>query len=358
MRFSGDNITYSDEAIGLLKQLIALPSLSREESGTAGLLAQYLSSRGLKVNRKGNNVWTGDIQDASFPVVLLNSHHDTVKPSDTWTRNPFEPRIEQGRLYGLGSNDAGASLVSLLMAYLHLIKNRNRSYNLIFAATAEEEITGAGGLPLILEDLGPFDLALVGEPTGMQMAIAEKGLMVLDCKVKGKTGHAARNEGDNAIYKAIEDIQWFRNFPFPEQSSLLGPVKMTVSMVQAGYQHNMVPDLCSYVVDVRVNERYTNLQILDIIRDHVRYSEVTPRSTHLKSSYISPDHPIVKRGMALGLSCFGSPTCSDQMRIPYPSLKIGPGDSARSHTADEYITLEEIEQGIGLYIRLLDSFSL
>lgn len=349
-------LSYYQEAVKLLKELITISSVSREESATAEILESFLISKGCQVFRKENNVWSSDLREASLPVILLNSHHDTVKPSESWTRDPFQPHVEDGILYGLGSNDAGASLVSLLMTYLYLSSLENRRYNLIFAASAEEEVTGKNGLPLILDDLGPFDLAIVGEPTGMQMAIAEKGLMVLDGKVRGKTGHAARNEGDNAIYKAMQDIEWFRTFQFPKSSDLLGPVKMTVSMINAGYQHNIVPDLCSYVVDIRTNECYSNPEVLGMIREHLQFSEVTPRSTHLKSSYISPDHPLIRRGLHLGLNYYGSPTCSDQMRIPYPSLKMGPGDSARSHTADEYVYLKEIEQGISTYIALLEGF--
>jgi acetylornithine deacetylase len=348
----------SKTAIDLLSKLIATPSPSREEAQTADIIAAFLKEQGCETFRKGNNVWVHSFINDQLPVILLNSHHDTVKPVASWTRDPFAPVVEDGKLYGLGSNDAGASLVSLMMTFLHYQKEKERTYNLIYAATAEEEITGVNGIALILDDLGPLDLAIVGEPTQMQLAIAEKGLMVLDCETVGKTGHAARNEGVNALYLALEDIEWFRTFRFPNSSPLLGDVKMTVTVIQAGYQHNIVPDCCKYVVDVRANERYKNAEIVDIVRSHVQHSTVTPRSTHINSSAIAPDHPIIQKGLSLGLTTFGSPTTSDQARIPYASLKIGPGDSARSHTADEFIRTEEIEKGIKTYIDLLNRLSI
>jgi len=344
----------SQTAIDLLCRLIAVPSLSREEEVSAGIIESFLKKQGCTVFRKGNNVWTQSLIDDRLPVILLNSHHDTVKPVESWTRDPFAPTIENGKLYGLGSNDAGASLVSLMMVFLHFAKQKNRNFNLIYAATAEEEITGKNGIALILDELGHLDLAIVGEPTKMQMAVAEKGLMVLDCETTGKTGHAARDEGVNAIYLAMEDIEWFRNFKFPKTSSLLGEVKMTVSVIHAGYQHNIIPDCCQYIVDVRTNEYYKNVEALAIICEHVKHSAVVPRSTHINSSSIPVSHPLVLRGLSLGLTTFGSPTTSDQARIPYTSIKIGPGDSARSHTADEYIILQEIQNGIEIYIKLLE----
>ncbi len=348
----------SQLAIDLLCHLITTPSLSREEEQTAGIIESFLREQGCTTFRKGNNVWVRSMIDEKLPVILLNSHHDTVKPVASWTRDPFAPAFENGKLYGLGSNDAGASLVSLMMTFLHFEKQKNRNYNLIYAATAEEEITGKNGIALILDDLGPLDLAIVGEPTQMQMAVAEKGLMVLDCETIGKTGHAARNEGVNAIYLALDDIEWFRTFKFPESSQLLGDVKMTVSVINAGYQHNVVPDNCKYVVDVRTNEHYKNADALAIISEHMKNSKVTPRSTHINSSSIPKDHPLVQRGLSQGLSAFGSPTTSDQARIPYTSIKIGPGDSARSHTADEYIVPDEIKNGIDTYIQLLTGLEL
>ena len=345
-------------AIDLLCRLIATPSLSRGEDQTAGIIEAFLKEQGCATFRKGNNVWVRSIIDDRLPVILLNSHHDTVKPVASWTRDPFSPTIENGRLYGLGSNDAGASLVSLMMTFLHFEKQKDRNFNLIYAATAEEEITGKNGIALILDDISPLDLAIVGEPTQMQMAVAEKGLMVLDCETVGKTGHAARNEGVNAICLALDDIEWFRNFRFQFSSPLLGEVKMTVSVINAGYQHNIVPDSCKYVVDVRTNEFYKNEEALDVIRANMKHSNITPRSTHINSSSIPMEHPLVQRGLSLGLTAFGSPTTSDQARIPYPSVKIGPGDSARSHTADEYIMPEEIRNGIDLYIQLLNGLSI
>jgi acetylornithine deacetylase len=281
-----------------------------------------------------------------------------VKPSASWTIDPFNPIEKDGKLFGLGSNDAGASLVSLMFAFFHFAGDGQRPYNLIYSATAEEEISGKNGIESILPDLGKVDLAIVGEPTQMQMAIAGKGLMVLDCKTKGKTGHAARSEGINAIYLALEDIEWFRTYKFPKESSLLGPVKMSVTLINAGTQHNVVPDECTYVVDIRTNEFYKNLQALEIIRQHIKHSEITPRSTNLNSCSIPLDHPIVKRGLEMGLKYYGSPTSSDQMKIPYTSVKIGPGDSARSHSADEFVYLEEIKHGIDFYIKLLNNLSL
>ena len=343
----------SQTAIDLLCRLIATPSLSREEDRTAAIIESFLKEQGCTTFRKGNNVWVQSVIDERLPVVLLNSHHDTVKPVTSWTRDPFTPTTENGRLYGLGSNDAGASLVCLMMTFLYFAGQKDRNFNLIYAATAEEEITGKNGIALILDDLGTLDLAIVGEPTQMQMAIAEKGLMALDCETVGKTGHAARNEGVNAIYLALDDIEWFRNFQFPHSSPLLGDVKMTVSIINAGYQHNIVPDSCKYVVDVRTNEFYKNVDALEIVRKHVKNSNITPRSTHINSSSIPMDHPLVQRGLSMGLTAFGSPTTSDQARIPYPSIKIGPGDSARSHTADEYIVPDEICKGIEMYIQLL-----
>jgi acetylornithine deacetylase len=343
----------AETATELLCRLIATPSVSREEAQTADIIEAFLRERHCSVFRKGNNVWTRTAYHPERPTVLLNSHHDTVKPVASWTRDPFMPTVVDGRLYGLGSNDAGASLTALMMAFLHLAGQKELPFNLIYAATAEEEITGMNGIALILEDLGQLDLAIVGEPTHMQMAVAEKGLMVLDCEATGQTGHAARNEGVNAIYRAMEDMEWFRSYAFPNVSPLLGPVKMTVSVVSAGYQHNVVPDRCRYVVDVRTNEFYRNAEALEVIRSQMKHSVVTPRSMHINPSFIAPDHPVVQRGLSLGLSVFGSPTTSDQARIPYPSMKIGPGNSARSHTGDEYVVLEEIRGGIETYIRLL-----
>ncbi|MCW3804357.1 M20 family metallo-hydrolase [Plebeiibacterium marinum] len=353
-----DNIQpYATEAIELLKKLISTESLSRQEQAAGDIMESFLNEKGLRTNRKGNNVWVKSSNwDTNKPVILLNSHIDTVKPSSKWTYNPFEPTLQGEVLYGLGSNDAGGPLVSLLATFLLLTK-KEQPYNLIYAATAEEEVSGKNGVESILNELGTINLGIVGEPTQMNMAIAEKGLLVLDCEAVGKSGHAARNEGINAIYKAIEDIEWFKTFQFPEVSELFGPVKMSVTQIEAGSQHNVVPDLCKFVVDVRVNEKYTNIQASEIIKQHVNCT-VTPRSTRLNSSNISLDHPVVKRGLSLGRTYYGSPTTSDQALMNFTTLKIGPGDSARSHTADEYIKISEIEEGIGIYYQLLNNLDL
>jgi acetylornithine deacetylase len=347
-------VTYYADAVALLKKLIATPSMSREESNTADIIEQYLISKGQKPFRKGNNIMVTDIISDTLPTLLLNSHHDTVKPSSSWTIDPYLPIEKEEKLYGLGSNDAGASLVSIMQVFLHYYGKSDRKYNLIFAASAEEEVGGNGGIESLKPELGKIDLAIVGEPTQMQMAIAEKGLMVVDGKAHGKVGHSARNEGINAIYKALPDMEWFRTFKFPKESDILGPVKMTITQINAGYQHNMVPDLCSFVVDVRTNEHYSNEQAFEIIRQHMQNTEVTTRSTRLNSSRIPLDHPLVKRGIGMGLTYYGSPTTSDQAIIRTTSMKIGPGDSARSHSADEFVYLEEIKKGIEVYIQLLD----
>ncbi len=343
------------EAVELLRQMIRIPSISKQEEGTADLLASFLSERGVSVHRKKNNVWAFNRHyDPARPTILLNSHHDTVKPNSGYTRDPFSPDIEGDLLYGLGSNDAGASGVSLLETFLHFYDRSDLKYNLCVAITAEEENSGADGLELIIPELGPIEFAIVGEPTQMQLAIAERGLMVIDCTAHGKAGHAAREEGDNAIYKALRDIEWFRTYRFPKVSDLFGAVKMSVTIIQAGTQHNVVPAECHFTVDVRVTDRYTNEEVLEIIREHVA-CEVKPRSTRLKPSSIDPAHPIVQAGLALGRTTYGSPTTSDQALLDVPSLKLGVGDSARSHMADEYVHLSEIREGIDLYIRMLSA---
>lgn len=343
----------SSQAISLLKQLIKTPSLSREEDATALILAQFFKENGVDAQRIGNNVWAKNLHfDDSKPTILLNSHHDTVKPNAGYTNDPFEAIEKDGKLYGLGSNDAGGCLVSLIAAFLHFHKQEDLQYNLILAATAEEEISGKGGIESLLPSLLVIDFGIVGEPTLMEMAISEKGLMVLDCLAKGQSGHAARDEGDNAIYKAMADIDWFKNFQFPKQSDMLGPIKMSVTMIDAGSQHNVVPDECRFVVDVRTTDAYSNQETLDIINAHIA-SDVHARSTRLNPSGIGLDHPIVKAGLSLGRKTYGSPTLSDQALMPFPTLKIGPGDSARSHTADEFIYTSEIEEGIALYIKIL-----
>lgn len=342
--------------VELLERLIATPSYSREEKMTADLLAAFLTGQGVaEVHRLHNNVWVRNRWfDPSKPTILLNSHHDTVKPAAGWSRDPFVPEVVNGRLYGLGSNDAGASVVSLTAAFLHFYEAKDLKYNLLLALTGEEEVSGQNGIESLLPELGPLDFAIVGEPTGLHLAIAERGLMVLDCVAHGKPGHAARDEGENAIYRAMEDIEWFRTYRFPKESALFGGVKMSVTIVSAGTQHNVVPAECRFTVDVRVTDRYTNEEVLETVRQHVR-SEVFPRSTRLKPSSIDPSHPIVAAGMALGRRTYGSPTMSDQALLSVPSLKVGPGESARSHSADEYVCLQEIEEGIVQYIALLDA---
>jgi acetylornithine deacetylase len=341
------------EATELLKQLIATPSFSKEEHNTAGIITAFLEKHGVQTQRKVNNVWAFNKHyDASLPTVLLNSHHDTVKPGQGWTLDPFQPVVKDDKLFGLGSNDAGGPLVSLIAAFLHFYDSAELGYNLVLAATAEEEISGTNGIEIILPELGKIDFAIVGEATQMHLAIAEKGLLVLDCIAAGRAGHAAREEGENAIYNALKDIEWFRTFQFPKVSRYLGPVKMSVTVIRAGMQHNVVPGACEFTVDVRVTDTYTNEEVLNIIKQNVK-CEVRPRSMRLKPSSIDADHPIVRAGIELGRNTYGSPTTSDQALLSVPSLKLGPGDSARSHTADEFICLSEIEEGIRLHIGML-----
>lgn len=343
-----------NNSVQLLQQLIATPSFSREEADTAAILADFFAQRNIHAHRKGNNVWIKKLHfDVNKPTLLLNSHHDTVKPVEGWTHHPFQAKIDDGKLYGLGSNDAGGALVSLIATFLHFYHNENLPYNIIIAATAEEEISGANGVESIFPEIGKIWAGIVGEPTQMRMAIAEKGLLVVDAEAKGKAGHAARNEGENAIYKALQDIQWIQNQQFEKISDLLGSVKMSVTQIHAGTQHNVVPDLCKFVIDIRTNECYTNREIFETLQQHLQ-SDVKARSFRLNSSRIELEHPLVKAGLALGLEYFGSPTLSDQALMNFPTLKIGPGDSARSHTADEFIKLEEIEKGIQFYMDLLE----
>lgn len=342
------------EALGLLIELIAIPSYSKEEEQTANLLENYLKKNEIVTNRKGNNIWAFNKDyDANKPSILLNSHHDTVMPNKGYTRDPFHPEIIDDKLFGLGSNDAGGALVSLLFTFLYLHDRDNLKYNIVFAATAEEEISGHGGVSSILDKIENIEFGIVGEPTEMAMAVAEKGLMVLDCTSKGKSGHAARDEGENSIYKAIKDIEWFKDFAFPKVSALLGPVKMSVTMIKAGYQHNVVPDVCSFVVDVRGTDAYSNDEMLKIIRDNVD-CDVKERSTRLQPSFIPEDHILLKTAEALDISVYGSPTLSDQSLMTFPTVKIGPGLSARSHSADEYIFVDEIREGINGYLAILN----
>ncbi|WCT11222.1 M20 family metallo-hydrolase [Mucilaginibacter jinjuensis] len=349
--------TLFQEAVQLLRHLISTPSFSKEENLTANIVNAYLEQHGVETHRKMNNIWAWNKHfDPAKPTILLNSHHDTVKPNSGYTRDPFDAKIEDGILYGLGSNDAGGCLVSLIATFLHFYEKENLKYNFCLAATAEEEISGVNGLELIIPDLGQLDFGIVGEPTLMQLAIAERGLMVLDCTAHGKAGHAAREEGDNAIYKAIKDIEWFRSYKFPKESEVFGPIKMSVTIINAGSQHNVVPAECTFTVDVRVTDAYRNEEVLEIIRQHVT-SDVKPRSIRLKPSSIDKNHPIVQAGIALGRTTYGSPTTSDQSLLDIPSVKVGPGDSARSHSSDEFIYVDEIREGIELYVKMLESIN-
>lgn len=343
-----------ETALDLLKQLIAIPSFSREEDKTASVIEEFFRRRSIPASRKGNNVWTQNrFFKPELPAILLNSHHDTVKPNPAYTLDPFKPEIKDGKLFGLGSNDAGGPLVCLIAAFLHFCERSDLRYNLVLAATAEEEISGTDGIESIWPGLPAISFAIVGEPTLCHMAIAEKGLMVLDCVAKGKPGHAAREEGINAIYEALRDIEWIRSFRFPKVSPTLGEVKMTVTIMHAGRQHNVVPSECSFSIDVRVTDQYSLEEVLETIEKNLK-SKVTPRSLRMRSSSISQDHVIVMAAKKLHLPLYGSPTTSDQALIPVPSVKIGPGDSARSHSADEYIYVEEIRKGINTYVSLLE----
>ncbi len=356
--------TLTAEAVVLLQRLIATPRTSRNETAAADIFAHFIEDFGLPFHRHGNNIWVvGADFDASRPTLLLNAHIDTVRPVAAWTRDPHTPVIDGDRLYGLGANDDGASLVSLLQAF-RVLSRRRQPYNLVFLASAEEEVSGRDGIESVIPLLPHIDVALVGEPTGMQPAIAEKGLMVLDCTAYGRAGHAARDEGDNAIYRALPDIEWLRTYRFPQVSPLLGPVKMSVTVVQAGTQHNVVPDRCTFTVDVRTNECYTNEEVFEQVRRALS-SDVVARSFRLGSSAIDAAHPLVRRALDLGptpdgrpRAVFGSPTLSDQALMPWPSMKMGPGDSARSHTADEYILLSEIRGAIDDYVTMLDGLEL
>lgn len=345
---------YTGEAISLLSHLIATPSVSRDERRAADIMEEELTRCGFTPHREANNVWAiGPCQREDRPTLLLNAHIDTVKPVASYTRNPYEPSLEDGTLYGLGSNDCGGGLVSLLQVFRELSASDRCPYNLVYLASAEEEVSGKDGISRALPLLPHIDVAIVGEPTGMQPAVAEKGLMVVDITAHGKSGHAARNEGVNAIYEALDDLCWIRSHRFDRVSQFLGPTKMQATVINAGTQHNVVPDECKIVVDVRTNELYTNEEVFDIISSHCK-SECRARSFRLHSSRIDLNHPLVERCVALGLQPFGSPTLSDQALMPFASLKLGPGQSARSHSANEYIKVSEIEHAIGLYLRLLE----
>ena len=347
------------DAIQLLKQLIATPSFSKEEDNSSAVIKNFLEKHEVKTEQLLYNIWAKNKYfNTAKPTILLNSHHDTVKPNKGYTLDPFSAVEKDGKLFGLGSNDAGGSLVSLIATFLFFYEKEDLKYNIVLAATAEEEISGHNGIEILLPELGKIDFGIVGEPTQMQMAVAEKGLMVLDCMATGKAGHAAREEGDNAIIKAIKDIEWFNSYKFDKISDLLGPVKMSVTVIETDNKaHNVVPAQCKYVVDCRVNELYTFEEMLDIIKANVQ-SEIKPRSTRLRSSAVPLDHPLVQAGLKMGGSYYGSPTTSDKALMNFPALKIGPGDSARSHTADEYIYIDEIRNGISLYIELLNKIIL
>lgn len=352
-----DMPTLVSKATGLLKSLISIPSLSRDEEKAADYLQNYIEMQGMTTGRKGNNIWClSPMFDLKKPTLLLNSHIDTVKPVNGWRKEPYTPLEENGKLYGLGSNDAGASVVSLLHVFLQLCRT-TQAYNLIYLASCEEEVSGKGGIECVLPELPPIEFAIVGEPTEMQPAIAEKGLMVLDVTAYGRSGHAARNEGDNAIYKVLNDIAWFRDYRFAKESAFLGPVKMSVTMINAGTQHNVIPDRCTFVVDIRSNECYSNQEIFDEIQKHIT-CEAKARSFRLSSSHVSPEHPLVEKAVAMGRTPFGSPTLSDQALMTFSSMKMGPGKSSRSHTADEFIFIKEIEEAIEMYLNLLDGAEL
>jgi acetylornithine deacetylase len=345
----------AEKAIALLEKLIATPSLSKQEAETAKILEEYLDQHQVAYQRVENNIIAKNKNfDSSKPSILLNSHHDTVKPNAGYSKNPFEAILEDGKLYGLGSNDAGGCLVSLIQTFIHYYL-LDIPYNLIFVASAEEEISGKNGIESLIHLLPNIELAIVGEPTKMQAAVAEKGLMVLDAVVSGKAGHAAREEGENAIYKALEDLNTIKSFEFKRISNFLGKTIVSATIIQAGSQHNVVPDLCTYTLDVRVTDSYTLEEALNELRPNLQ-AELTPRSLRLNSSKIPSDHKILKVINKLNLIQYGSPTLSDQTLIPFPSIKIGPGDSARSHAADEFIYIKEIHEGIAGYINLLNSY--
>jgi len=351
-----EQLTYSSTE--LLKKLISIESFSTQESKTADAIEKFFEKHGVKTFRKGSNVWAkNENYDSTKPTILLNSHHDTVKPNAGWTLNPFQPIEKDEKLFGLGSNDAGGALVSLIGTFLHFYSQKNLKYNFIIAGTAEEENSGKNGVVSILPDLGKIDFAIVGEPTEMKMAVAEKGLMVVDCIAKGKSGHSARDVGENAIVNAIKDIEWFHSFKFPKVSETLGPIKMTATIINAGSQHNVIPDSCKFTVDVRTTDTYTNEETLETIRKNVK-SEVVPRSTRLQASGIDKNHLLVQTAKKLGIKTFGSATSSDMPLLKVPAVKMGPGKSERSHTADEFIWLKEIEDGIKIYIKLLENLDL
>lgn len=343
---------YTNEAVELLSQLIQTPSVSRNEGAAADILAHFIENCGLPCQRIGNNLLVCEDIDEQKPTLLLNAHIDTVKPVSTWTRDPFTPTREGDMLYGLGSNDCGGGLVSLLQAY-RLLRGKSTQYNLVYLASCEEEVSGENGFRLALPQLPHIDVAIVGEPTGLQPAIAEKGLMVIDGVAHGKSGHAAREEGVNAIYEALDDLVWLRDYRFTKKSMLLGNTKMTVTVINSGIQHNVVPDECRFVIDVRTNEHYQNEFLFAFLQKHMKKCELTARSFRLSSSHIPVGHPLVQKCIRMGMVPFGSPTLSDQALMPFPSFKLGPGESSRSHSADEYICVSEIQKAIATYVELI-----
>ena len=349
---------YTNDAVALLKDLIAIPSVSRSEEKAADKLGEYLNKWGLPYGREGNNLWVGcQDWDNSRKTLLLNAHIDTVRPVNTWSRDPFSPTLEGDRLYGLGSNDCGGGLVSTLQAY-RILLNKPRNYNILWVASAEEEVSGENGLRLVIPKLPTIDVAIVGEPTGMQPATAERGLMVIDGYAHGVSGHAAREEGVNAIYEALDDLLWLRDYRFRKSSELLGATKLTVTVVESGTQHNVIPDTLHFVIDIRTNEFYQNEYVFEFLKKKMKKCELRARSFRLHSSSIATDHPLVRRCLERGMKPFGSPTLSDQALMPWPSLKLGPGDSARSHAADEYIAIGEIDDAINTYVSLLEGIVL
>ena len=350
-----DKSRYVNDAVGLLKELIATPRVSRDETAAADLMEAKMREWGLNPRREANNLWVvSDNYDEAKQTILLNAHIDTVKPVATWTKNPHEPLLEGDKLFGLGSNDCGGGLVTLLQVF-RVLNSQPRAYNLIYLASAEEEVSGKNGVEHVLSMLPRIDVAIVGEPTGMQPAIAEKGLMVVDGYAKGVSGHAARNEGVNAIYEALDDLVWLRDYRFGKESPLLGPTKMTVTQVESGTQHNVIPDSLHFVLDIRTNEYYQNEYVFAFLQKHMKRCELKARSFRLHSSSIAADHPLVKRCVDLGLKPFGSPTLSDQALMSFPSFKLGPGESSRSHSADEFICISEIEKALTLYLDILSA---
>lgn len=347
---------YLQETIELLKKLIITPSFSREEDNTAVILSNFFTQKGIPTERYLNNIWVKNkFYSSNKPTLLLNSHHDTVKPNTSYRRDPFEASIDEGKLYGLGSNDAGGALICLAFTFLHFYNNPSLPFNLVFAATAEEEISGKNGIEAVLPHLGKIDFGIVGEPTEMDIAVAEKGLLVLDCTARGKSGHAARSsEGINAIYEAMKDIHWFQTFQFAKTSETLGPIHMNVTMIHAGTQHNVIPDECRFTVDIRATDAYTLEETLQIIQEHTQ-SEIIPRSVRLRPSGISLTHPLVQAAKGRSHRLYGSPTLSDQALLPFESIKMGPGKSERSHTADEFIFIDELNTGLNGYIFHLEN---